>query len=72
MSTLKLRIEIEVVSRGSLVGTNQSAMVNDAIQELVNRRDFREGTLEQGRILTHRVDHESKTVNVDFYRMIVE
>lgn len=65
---IKIRLEIDVT--GSFApGSNIAMLVNDALQELVNRKDFRSGQLPQGRVIEHTHDFEDKRVTIDFYRL---
>lgn len=67
--TFKMIIEINVhgVTDGELV----VPFVSDALTELINRRDFKNGALEQGRASTHSIDYNSKVVTVDLFRQFV-
>ena len=63
MKTFHLGIKVTVTGH---TDANQLApLVNDAMQELVNRADFRGGTIGQGRALTHERDHGAIKVMVD-------
>ena len=75
MSTPEFRMSIDVTVRGSSAGGQGftlSAVVCDALQELVNRLDFRNGTIEPGRVITHQRDHSALTVTVDVSTLRVD
>lgn len=68
MSAPEFRLSIDVTVRGSRAGGEgycTSAIVCDALQELVNRLDFRNGTIQPGRVITHHRDHSDAIVTVD-------
>ncbi|GHC72695.1 hypothetical protein GCM10007320_08740 [Pseudorhodoferax aquiterrae] len=66
----KLRIEVDVhgVSDQSVVAPD----VNDALAELVNRLDFKSGSIPNGRAITHSHDFAARVVTVDVFHMVSE
>lgn len=68
-------MSIDVTVRSSSAGSQGlalSSVVCDALQELVNRLDFRNGTIKPGRVITHQRDHCDLTVTVDVSTLRVE
>ena len=63
MKTFHLGIKVTVT--GHTDEHTLAPLVNDAMQELVNRADFRGGTIKPGRALTHERDHGAIKVMVD-------
>jgi hypothetical protein len=66
MKTFHLGINVTVT--GHTDANLLAPLVNDAMQELVNRADFRAGTIGTGRVLTHERDFNSIKVTVDLVR----
>lgn len=64
MPTLKIRIEVEVKASE---GSDFPMLVNDALEELFHRRDFKMGFLKQGRVLEHLSDFSDAKVTVDYF-----
>lgn len=65
MKTFKLRIEVDVTTIGDRPIDDAIA---DAMQELVNRRDFRHGTIQPGRVIHHTADFDAMVLTVDLMR----
>ena len=66
MKTFTLGIKVTVTGH---TGANLvSPLVNDAIQELVNRADFKRGLIGVGRVLTHEIDYGKIQVTIDLER----
>ncbi|MBV7457320.1 hypothetical protein KW843_22760 [Acidovorax sp. sif1233] len=63
----ELRLSIDVTVTGNTEGTHVAPFVNDALQELVNRMDFRTGTIQPGRAICHLRDHHDVQIRVDVY-----
>jgi hypothetical protein len=61
-------LDIKVTVTGHTDANLLAPLVNDAMQELVNRADFRHGRIRQGRVLTHEHDHGEIKVTVDLMR----
>lgn len=61
----ELRLSIDVTVSGHTDSHYVAPMINDALQELTNRRDFRTGQLRPGRIVVHDLDHGAVRVTVD-------
>lgn len=66
MKTFQLDIKVTVTGHND--STWVAPLVNDAMQELTNRFDFRAGTIRDGRALTHERDHGDIKVMVDLAR----
>ena len=66
MKTFHLGIKVTVT--GYTDEDRLAPLVNNAVQELVNRADFRGGTIADGRVLTHKIDFNEVNVTVDIYR----
>lgn len=62
--TIKLSIDVTVTA-GSGRTTLVSEVLNSAVQELVNRHDFRTGSIKQGRVVEVSIDHEDISAVVD-------
>ena len=60
---------IDVIVTGHTDGIRLAPLINDAMLELVNRRDFRTGTIEPGRAILHMHDHDSVRVAVNVARL---
>lgn len=71
MSTVKIGIDITVTAGGNRT-TMMSELVNSAVQELVNRHDFRTGTIKQGRVVTVSQDHNDMQAVVDLTILRIE
>lgn len=71
MNTLKIGIDITVTT-GANRHTVMSNLVNSAMQELVNRHDFRRGTIKQGRVVTVSEDHDDVRAVVDLTILRIE
>ena len=71
MNTVKIGIDITVTA-GANRHTAMSDLVNSAMQELVNRHDFRYGTIKQGRVVSISVDHEDVRAVVDLTILRIE
>ena len=67
---LKLRIEVDVLA--SHDGVFLSHLVNDVLAELVNRVDFKNGSINTGRAATHEFDFGSQVVTVDLFREVID
>jgi hypothetical protein len=65
----QIRIRLEIDVTGTTGNGLVSDLVNAAILELVNRKDFREGSIQQGRVIDHTSDFQDKRVTIDFYRL---
>ena len=66
MKTFQLGIKVTVT--GHTDANTLAPLVNDAMQELVNRANFRHGRIGTGRVLTHERDHGAIEVTVDIVR----
>lgn len=71
MNTVKIGIEITVTA-GANRHTVVSNLVNSAMQELVNRHDFRNGSIKQGRVVTVSEDHDDVRAVVDLTILRIE
>lgn len=67
----QLRIEVNVTTGPGRGGVAVSNYVNDALQELTNRLDFRNGTMSPGRAFDCHLDHNDVHVTVDVNRLTV-
>lgn len=68
MTTGSFQLTLDIAVEGLSDGEHIAPYVNDAVQELVNRRDFRDGTISTGRALTHRIDFGRVCVSIDVDR----
>ncbi len=64
-------VNIRIVVSGLSEQSSPTSHVNDILQELVNRRDFRHGQLARGVYLKHSTDYDSvkTTLEVDHARL---
>lgn len=65
----EFRLSIDITITGHTDGQRVAPLVCDALQELVNRRDFRVGSIAQGRAVEHLIDHAATRVTVDVSRL---
>lgn len=70
--TREFRLSIDITVTGHTDSDMVAPLVNDAMQELVNRRDFRAGTIGVGRAIDHRHDFEAVRITVDVNRLSVK
>ncbi|WP_225784671.1 hypothetical protein [Xenophilus sp. Marseille-Q4582] len=68
-SEFKLSIDITVTGLGDRY---KADVVNDVLQELTNRIEFRNGTIQPGRVIDHRMDHNAVRVTVDLNRLTTQ
>lgn len=71
MNNSEFRLSIDLTVTGCGDGTLLAPLINEALQELVNRRDFRHGFIETGRAITHLHDHQAAKVTVDVNRLSI-
>lgn len=71
MNNREFRLSIDVTVTWTGEGMILSPLINEALQELVNRRDFRHGFIEPGRAITHLHDHQAVKVTVDVNRLSI-
>lgn len=72
MSTPEFRLSIDVTVTGGHDGMQVAPLVNEALQELTNRMDFRGGTIQPGRAISHKRDFDTIAVTVDVFPLRVE
>ena len=65
LSKREFRMSIDVTITGHSGGRIISDLVSDALQELVNRRDFRVGSIQQGRAIEYSADHDDVRLTLD-------
>lgn len=64
----EFQLDIKVRVTGHSDHRKVAPLVADAMQELVNRADFRHGTIQMGRAITHELDFQEVIVTVDIAR----
>lgn len=72
MKKREFKLSIDVTVTGHREDQIITPLINDAMQELVNRRDFRVGAIDQGRAIEHSVDYGNVRVTVDVSRMSID
>ena len=70
--TREFRLSIDITVTGHRDSDLLAPLINDALQELVNRRDFRAGTIGVGRAIDHRQDFDQVRITVDVNRLSVK
>lgn len=71
MNNREFRLSIDVTVTGGSEMMSVAPLINDAMQELVNRLDFRRGSIAAGRAVVHLHDHQAVKVTVDVNRLSI-
>lgn len=72
MELKEFKLTIDVTIRGGIEKSSIPGYINDAVQELVNRQDFRRGNIKPGRVMDHYRNHEDVMVTVDVAHLFVQ